>query len=270
MATLRKKIFFSAIITFGLFWLFVLYAQLTLPNAAALKIQNPKTTAFMERYKGEKPLQYAWVPYSQIAPALKEAVVVAEDGSFFLHSGFDWRALRDAFRKNMKKKKIVRGGSTITQQLAKNLYLSPSRNPLRKIRETLITMQLEQNLSKQRILEIYLNVIEWGEGVYGAEAAALHYFNTSASRLSGDQSAWLAAILPNPKFYEKRRNSRYIRAKASRIAAIMGYKKDRGHKKLEEEPKPVLEEPVLEEPVEAVPTDIYDVEEIAPEDSEEF
>ena len=200
MKRISKKIGFALIVTFGLFWLFVLYAQLTLPNVAVLKIHNPKTTAFMERYKGDKPLQYVWVPYLQISPALKEAVVVAEDNSFFQHHGFDWGALRDAFRKNVKKKKIVRGGSTITQQLAKNLYLSPSKNPLRKIRETLITTQLEQNLGKQRILEIYLNVIEWGEGLYGAEAAAKHYFNTKASRLSGEQAAWLAAILPNPKF----------------------------------------------------------------------
>lgn len=257
MKKIGKKIGFALIVTFGLFWLFVLYAQLTLPNVAALKTQNPKTTAFMERYKGEKPLQYVWVPYSQITPALKEAIVVAEDGSFFQHHGFDWQALRDAFRKNVKKKKIVRGGSTITQQLAKNLYLSPSKNPLRKIRETLITMQLEQNLGKQRILEIYLNVIEWGEGVYGAEAAARHYFNTSASRLSGNQSAWLAAILPNPKFYEKRKNSRYIQAKASRIAAIMGYKKEAAP-------------PILEKPAETAPIDIYDTEEVAPEEYEEF
>lgn len=267
MKKIGKKIGFALLVTFGFFWLFVLYAQWTLPTVVFLKIKNPTTTAFMERYKGEKPLQFAWVPYSQISHHLKEAVVVAEDGSFFLHSGFDWHALQDAFQKNVKKKRIVRGGSTITQQLAKNLYLSPSKNPLRKIREILITIQLEQNLSKQRILELYLNVVEWGNGIYGAEAAAKHYFNTKASHLSASQAAWLASILPNPRFYDKNRGNSYAQAKASRIMKIMGYREK--IEKIEEKPVE-FEEIEIEEielpPEPPPPVDIYEGDIPATED----
>ncbi len=275
-----KQIGFVIVITFGLFWLFVLYTQLTLPNAEILKIQNPETTAFMERYKGEKPLQYAWVPYSQISPHLKEAVVTAEDSSFFQHSGFDWQAITEAFQKNWRKKKIIRGGSTITQQLAKNLYLSPSKNPFRKLKEILITIQLEQQLSKQRILEIYLNVVEWGDGIYGAEAAAKHYYNTKAGNVTASQASWLAAILPNPKFYEKHRASRYAQSKADRILSIMGYRKAEKEKGKEVKPESMIDEtsitktePAAIEPTEAMPMDdTFNTEDIPPEEipDEEF
>ena len=213
----------ASFVSLGILWLFAMYTYLPLPNVNELKRQNPTSTAFMKQYDGATPLKQAWVPYSKIAPGLKQAVVISEDASFFSHSGFDWNGIREAFEKNWKKKELTRGGSTITQQLAKNLYLSPSKNPFRKIKEILITLQLEQNLSKQRILEIYLNVVEWGEGIYGAEAAALYYFHLNASELSPAQSAWLAAILPNPRYYQKHRGNESIQRKVAMILGRMGY-----------------------------------------------
>ena len=218
-----KQILAVSVVSLGLVWLFVMYAHLTLPNVDALKTKNPVSTAFMELYRGPSSLQYAWVPYSKIAPSLKQAVVIAEDSAFFEHSGFDWQAIREAFAKDWRKKELARGGSTITQQLAKNLYLSPSKNPLRKLKEILITVQLEQRLSKQRILEIYLNVVEWGEGIYGAESAAEYYFHTKAGNLSPAQSAWLAAILPNPKYYQNHRDRALLESKVELILYRMGY-----------------------------------------------
>ncbi|MDO8526688.1 MAG: monofunctional biosynthetic peptidoglycan transglycosylase [Deltaproteobacteria bacterium] len=241
----RRQLFLSAIATVGLLWLLILYAQLTIPNVQSLKIENPATTAFMKRYEGKQPLKFEWVPYSKIAPSLKQAVVVAEDGTFFEHHGFDWQAIRQAIEKNWRKKELARGGSTITQQLAKNLYLSPSKNPLRKIREVLISIGLEQHLSKQRILEIYLNVVEWGDGIYGAHAAARHYFNVNASELNPRQSAWLAAILPNPKYYEKHRAGAFLQRKTAKIAGVLGY-------------KPAELEPVKPSAPPLPPVDIYD------------
>lgn len=223
MTKRRRHIFLSLLTTVGLLWLFVLYAQLTLPNAVELKNQNPSSTAFMDRYDGKAPKRYQWVSYSAISPYLKQAVVLAEDSSFFQHHGFDWQAIQEAFEKNWRKKEIVRGGSTITQQLAKNIYLSPSKNPIRKIKEILVTVQLEQYLSKQRILELYLNVVEWGEGIYGAEAAAQYYFNTNASRLSPYQAAWLASILPSPRHFQTHRDSEVLQRKAAMILGRLGF-----------------------------------------------
>lgn len=217
-----RKILLPAMVMAGLVWFLFLHTNLTLPDVSLLKKNNPTTTAFMERYRGKAPLQYQWVPYSQISPYLKRAVVIAEDAAFFDHSGFDWQAIREAIEKNWKKKELVRGGSGITQQLAKNLYLSPSKNLLRKLREILITVELERKLSKQRILELYLNVVEWGDGIYGAEAAAQHYFNTSAASLSPHQTAWLAAILPNPRYFQNRRGGAFIQRKTATILGRMG------------------------------------------------
>lgn len=207
----------------GIFWLYLLNTWLTLPNIDILKKDNPEKTAFMKRYNGEKIMKHEWVPYNKISPHLKEAVVLAEDGHFFEHRGVDWSALHDAFEKNWEKKRLKWGGSTITQQLAKNLYLSPSKNPLRKIKEVMIAIKMEQTLSKQRILEIYLNIAEWGEGIYGAEAAANYYYNTKAAHLGSYQSAWLAAILPNPRFYQKNRNGKFLNRRVHRILTMMGY-----------------------------------------------
>ena len=182
------------------------YEILTFPDVAKLADEPPKTTAFMElrkkqlRAKGESDeLRWQWVPYGRISPSLRRAVLVAEDDSFFEHHGVDVEAMKEAFERNWKRKQLSAGGSTITQQLAKNLYLSPSRNPVRKIKEYFIARALEKHLTKKRILEIYLNVVELGERVYGAEAASRFYFGKPASSLSPSEAALLAGSLPNPR-----------------------------------------------------------------------
>jgi monofunctional glycosyltransferase len=182
------------------------YELIAFPDVAALAEERPKTTAFMERRKKElrkqgksDELKWTWVSYGRISPYLRRAVLVAEDNEFYDHQGVDTKAMKEAFERNWQRGKVSHGGSTITQQLAKNLYLSPSRNPLRKIREYFIARSLEKNLSKKRILEIYLNVVEMGERVYGAEAAARHYFGKSAAALSTREAALLAGCLPNPR-----------------------------------------------------------------------
>jgi len=148
-------------------------------------------------------LKHTWVPYERISGNLKRAMVAAEDAKFVDHEGFDWEGIELAMEKNQRKGRVVAGGSTITQQLAKNLFLSPSRSYWRKAQETVITVMLEAMLPKRRILELYLNVIEWGSGVFGAEAASRHYFGASATQLSAEQAARLAAMAPNPRFYER-------------------------------------------------------------------
>ncbi|MDP9360266.1 MAG: monofunctional biosynthetic peptidoglycan transglycosylase [Acidobacteriota bacterium] len=182
------------------------YEWITFPDVAALATRPPATTAFMERRKAElraagksDAIAYRWVPYARISPYLRRAVLVAEDDTFFEHAAVDVKGLEEAIRKDWARKKMTHGGSTITQQLAKNLYLSPSRNPLRKVKEYFIARSIESHLTKKRILELYLNVVEMGERVYGAEAAAESYFHASADSLSPSQAALLAACLPNPR-----------------------------------------------------------------------
>ena len=198
-----KKIFLLLVVAV-LLWL--AYEVFTFPDVSALAKEPPKTTAFMEQRKKQlrangqsDELQWTWVPYGRISPYLRRAVLVAEDDSFYEHKGVDVDAMKEAFERNWKRKKISAGGSTITQQLAKNLYLSPSRNPIRKIKEYFIARALEKHLTKKRILEIYLNVVELGERVYGAEAGARYYFHESASALTPAQAALLAGCLPNPR-----------------------------------------------------------------------
>lgn len=175
---------------------------------------NPTTTAFMDerleimqRANPKAKLRHKWVPYNRISNHLKRALVAAEDAKFLDHDGFDWEAIQRAYEKNMKHGKVVAGGSTISQQLAKNLFLSSTRTPWRKAQEALITVMIENVMSKQRIFEIYLNVIEWGNGVFGAEAAARHYFGTSAGQLNAYQSARLASMVPKPRFYDRVRTT---------------------------------------------------------------
>lgn len=189
---------------------------------------NPSSTAFMEarlavlQQKDPKAaLKHQWAAYEKVSPNLKRAVVAAEDAKFVDHEGFDWEGIQKALEKNEKKGKVVAGGSTISQQLAKNLFLSGSRSWLRKGQEAIITWMLESTLSKRRILELYLNVAEWGNGVFGAEAAARHYFGQSASQLSSQQAAWLAAILPAPQRYDRNRGSAWIAKKSEIILARM-------------------------------------------------
>jgi monofunctional biosynthetic peptidoglycan transglycosylase len=166
-------------------------------------------------------LHYKWVPYDRISNNLKRAMVAAEDAKFVDHEGFDWEGIQLALEKNQKKGRVVAGGSTITQQLAKNLFLSPSRSYVRKAEEAVITVMLENMLPKRRILEIYLNVIELGNGVFGAEAASRKYFGVSAASLSVEQAARLAAMAPNPRFYERNQGARGLARKIGIIMARM-------------------------------------------------
>jgi monofunctional biosynthetic peptidoglycan transglycosylase len=218
---LFKRIFGIALVLAAAY---VSYEWITFPNVSQLADQWPKTTAFMEQRKAElraagkdDTLQYQPVPYSQISPYLRRAVLVSEDNDFYAHNGVDVDALKKAIEKDWERGQITRGGSTITQQLAKNLYLSPSRNPLRKIKEYFIARSLEKHLSKKRILELYLNVVEMGERVYGAEAASRAYFHTSASSISPSQAALLAGCLPNPRVMNPASPNKRLRARQSII-----------------------------------------------------
>lgn len=179
-----------------------------------LRNANPLTTNLIEARAKEVSAhgimptrEQAWVGYDQISPHLVRAVIVAEDPWFHYHSGVDLMSIKKAFRKNWQAGRIVQGGSTINQQLAKNLFLSTSKSPLRKLHEAVIALEMGQILGKRRVMELYLNVIEWGDGIYGAEAAAHHYFNTSAATLNPQQAAFLAAVLPNPRAGQTPTNS---------------------------------------------------------------
>ena len=201
---------------------------LTFPDVAKLAKERPATTAFMEQRKRElrrqdksDAIQWTWVPYARISASLRRAVLVAEDNDFYEHQGVDTKAMREAFERNWKRGRITHGGSTITQQLAKNLYLSPSRNPLRKLREYFIARSLEKHLSKKRILEIYLNVVELGERQYGAEAGARHHFGKSASALSPNEAALLAGCLPNPRIMNPSKPNKRLRARQRMILSRM-------------------------------------------------
>ena len=204
------------------------YEVITFPDTAALAKEKPETTAFMEQRKKElrrqgknDDLKWTWVPYGRISPHLRRGVLVAEDNAFYEHKGVDTKAMKEAFERNWKRGRVTHGGSTITQQLAKNLYLSPSRNPLRKVREYFIARSLEKNLSKKRILEIYLNVVEMGERVYGAEAAARHYFGKSAADLSVKEAALLAGCLPNPRLMNPGKPNKRLRWRQNMIISRM-------------------------------------------------
>lgn len=190
---------------------------------------NPASTAFMAsglaRQQEKNPdaaLRHKWVPYDRISIHLKRAIVAAEDARFLEHEGFDVTGIQKAVEKNLKKGKLVAGGSTISQQLAKNLFLSGERSFIRKGQEAVITLMIETTWSKRRILEVYLNVIEWGDGIYGAEAAARRYYKTSAANLSRDQAARMAAMVPNPRWYETHRGSRIYQRRVALIKRYMG------------------------------------------------
>jgi len=191
-------------------------------------LNNPQSTAFMrvrlEKLREERPdaqLHYAWVPYARISPYLKRAVVAAEDAKFFQHDGFDWYGIRKAYEKNLREGEIVSGGSTISQQLAKNLFLSGDRTWWRKAQEAVITVMIELIMDKRRILELYLNVIEWGEAVFGAEAAARYHYGIAAAELAPAQAARLAAIVPSPRRYGPGHHTAYLERRTSTILARM-------------------------------------------------
>jgi monofunctional glycosyltransferase len=227
---MKKKSLFKRAVLF-IFVLLVLFVafQFVYPDVSELKTKNPEKTAFMsyrekewEREGKEYRITQKWVPLRAISHYLVKAVLVSEDDKFWSHEGFDYEAMQKAIEKDIKAKKFKLGGSTISQQLAKNLYLSPSKNPLRKIREAIITWRMERELSKKRILELYLNVAEWGDrGIFGIEAAARKYYGKSAAALGPEESSRLASILPNPRKFNPLGNQKYVIHRSNLIYNIM-------------------------------------------------
>ena len=205
------------------------YVYVTIPDVRGLRTRNPDTTAFIElrareaRARGETARRVQrWVPYSRISPQLVRAVLVTEDSKFWRHDGVDYEQIKESMEVNLERGEFARGASTITQQLAKNLYLSPSKNPIRKLRELIIARRLESELSKQRILELYLNVIEWGDGIYGAEAAARTHFGKRASQLEAAESALLAAAIANPRVMNPGQPTARLRRRQQMVMRRMG------------------------------------------------
>ncbi len=198
------------------------------PDVSRLKKKNPKKTELMQyrqdefKKRGKKyRITQIWVPLSSVSPYLIKAVLIGEDDKFWSHEGFDYESIKKAVEKDIKAGKFKFGGSTISQQLVKNLYLSPSKSPVRKLREAIITWRMEKVLSKRRILELYLNIAEWGEGIFGIEAASRHYYGKSASELNPEESARLVAVLPNPRKYNPLSDSRYVVHRSELIYSIM-------------------------------------------------
>jgi len=217
----------SVLIVFGL-WIVIEFATLPYWNVNQLKNANPGETAFMREHREEaegegKPFRKVqrWISLNRISKDAINAVIVAEDGTFWTHGGFDWFEFRESLERNVKEGRAARGASTITQQLVKNLYLSSSKNPLRKLKEWVLTWYMEQKLSKSRILELYLNVIEWGRGIYGIEAASQQYFGKPASMLSREEAARLAAVIPNPRRYRVDKETRYLERRSQLIMSRM-------------------------------------------------
>jgi monofunctional glycosyltransferase len=205
------------------------YLYLSLPDVRPLAATPPPTTAFIElrareaRQKGHPPRRIQrWVNYARISTHVKRAVLVAEDAKFWQHEGIDFEQLKESMEVNIERMEFARGASTITQQLAKNLYLSPSKNPIRKIREMLIARRLEAELSKQRILELYLNLIEWGDGIYGVDAAARSYFGKGAADIGPQEAALLAAAIRSPRVFDPARPSARLRRRQQMILRRMG------------------------------------------------
>lgn len=218
-----------------LFWLIVVPILLVLLVQLYFFLQigwwvnhNPSSTSFMrhqlsilQEKNPKAQLKQKWIPYNRISNNLKRAIIASEDSNFSEHEGVDWDALQKAYEKNIKKGKVVAGGSTITQQLAKNLFLSGDRSYIRKGQEVIITYMLEYWMDKERIFEIYLNVVEWGVGIFGAEAAAQHYFGVSAAQLGAAQAARLAVMLPNPRYYDAHRSTGYLARRTDLILRRM-------------------------------------------------
>ena len=243
----------------------VAYVYLTLPDVRPLEKTNPKTTAFMELRKAEAredgrtrfSIRQQWVPYGRISPMLKRAVIVTEDAAFFDHDGIDLDEIKASLEKNWEDGQFLRGGSTITQQLAKNLYLSPSRNPIRKVKELFIARRLEAALTKQRILEIYLNMIEWGDGVFGCEAAARVYFNKPCASLDMAEAALMAGSIINPREHSPAKPTRRLLRRQQIIMKRMGFRESPPAK--ETPPAPVNETPPApanRTPIENPPTPV--------------
>jgi len=225
---LLKKIIVATMILVVAYFIVDIGRYFIYPNVAALRKKNPTKTAFMEyreqiwREKGvKKKIRSTWVPLSRISPYAVKAIIIAEDDKFWSHEGFDFDAMQKALEKDIKKRKLQAGGSTISQQLAKNLYLSPAKDPIRKIKEAILTWRLERKLTKRRIIELYLNAAEWGDGIFGIEAAAQNYYGKTAAALNHREAAELAAVLPNPRRYKPNGTSRYVEKQSERIYQIM-------------------------------------------------
>lgn len=204
------------------------------PDISYLKIEAPKKTAFMEFRERQwaamdqkVKLRYTWVPLAKISPFVQDAVLISEDDKFWQHYGFDLAGIQEALEKNMRSGQMKAGGSTITQQLAKNIFLSPEKTATRKLKEAILTLRLERELGKKRILEIYLNVAEWGPGIFGIEEAALRYYGKHASQLAPEEACRLAAVLPNPIRFSPISGSRYLQTRANVILGVM-QKRDKG------------------------------------------
>jgi monofunctional glycosyltransferase len=224
----RKWALVSAASLAALALIFAVAIWISLPNVTALVTSNPTTTAFIELRRGEaaqagKPfhVKWTWRPRKRISPLLLRAVLHTEDARFFKHEGVDWEAVRETAERDWKEKSMSRGGSTITQQVAKNLYLSPERSVVRKLRELFIAWRLEDALDKERILELYVNIAEWGPGVFGVEAAARHWYGCSAGELKAHQAARLAVALPNPFKRSPATRSRALDRKAARVVRAL-------------------------------------------------
>jgi len=217
-----------ALVFIPIVFLLSLLYLLSIPDIAKLRKQNPKKTAFMEYREREEQgksrktkIDQRWVSLSNISPYLIKAVLIAEDDKFWRHEGFDYKAIQKALERDLKAKKLKFGGSTISQQLARNLYLTPEKSLLRKVREALITWRLEKVLSKKRILELYLNVVEWGDGIFGIEAASRYYYGKPSIQLTPVEATRLAAILPSPKRYNPLGDQGYVTNRANDIYNIM-------------------------------------------------
>ncbi len=198
------------------------------PDVSLLKKHNPRTTAFMEYRKKQwaeeglsKTIDHRWVRLKRVSPYLVKAVIIGEDDKFWKHEGFDFDAMKKALEKDIAEGKLKAGGSSISQQLAKNLYLSPSKNPLRKIKEAILTWRIEKALSKKRIMEIYINVAEWGDGVFGIEAAARHHYGKRARNLSAQEAVRLASVLPNPIVFDPKSTTGYVKKRSRAIYRVM-------------------------------------------------
>jgi monofunctional glycosyltransferase len=221
----RRAALAAPAVAFGV----LVYSYLSLPDVRPLKTANPSTTAFMElrareaQARGQAPRRLQrWVGYSRISPEVKRAVLVAEDAAFWQHEGIDFEQLQESLEADWARGQLLRGGSTITQQLAKNLYLSPSKNPVRKLRELVIARRLEAELKKSRILELYLNTIEWGDGIYGIEAAARTYFHKSAAEVDTSEAALLAGAIINPRVHNPARPTSRLLRRQQLILRRMG------------------------------------------------
>jgi monofunctional biosynthetic peptidoglycan transglycosylase len=228
LAWMKSHKWWTALAALALVALLEVVTFPSMSEITALKTANPKVTALMEQRWSEarsdgKPwaVRQQWVRLGRISDHLQHAVIVAEDGTFYEHEGVDWYEVKESIKKDFEKRRFARGASTITQQLAKNLFLSTSKDPVRKLKEFLLSSRLEDALTKNRILEIYLNVIEWGDGVFGAEAAALRYFGKHADDLSREESARLAAVIPSPRRHAPNGDSQYVLRRTRMILARM-------------------------------------------------